>query len=75
MHGHPGTIPNSLGQFTNLELLYLNENQLSGNIPQKLFQQMKDLSGLFLFGNNFSGQIPVTISDLPSLDVLFISGK
>ncbi|KAK9994084.1 hypothetical protein SO802_023787 [Lithocarpus litseifolius] len=49
-----GNVPISLGNLTNLEVLYLRENQFSGFIPQQIGNLTK-LAILQLDTNNFTG--------------------
>jgi len=55
-----GSIPDNLGQLTNLSQLYLAENQLSGSIPNSLgnLQRLNDCN---LSGNDFSCPIPTNL--------------
>ncbi|KAM7517703.1 hypothetical protein LguiB_016665 [Lonicera macranthoides] len=55
-----GEIPSSLGNLTklqSLQVLFLNQNNLTGAIPES-FSQLPNLSTLRLDSNNLSGQIP-----------------
>ncbi|KAK5776801.1 hypothetical protein PVK06_044766 [Gossypium arboreum] len=62
-----GILAPSIGNLTNLQLLLLQNNNISGNIPSELGRPPKlhilDVS-------NFSGQIPTTLSLLESLQYL-----
>ena len=75
-----GTIPPEIGQFPNLEGLFLHGNRLSGQLPPELGELSK-LNRLFVGGNRFDGCIPdsledVTDSDLHTLNLTFCdSGK
>ncbi|XP_061357245.1 probable leucine-rich repeat receptor-like protein kinase At1g35710 [Gastrolobium bilobum] len=62
-----GGIPEEFNKLSKLETLYLDRNQLSGNVPSSLFGSMKSLSGLGLSENKLSGSIPSSIGSLTSL--------
>ena len=49
--------------------LFLNENQLSGQIPAEL-GNLSELTHLFLYENQLSGQIPITLGNLSKLEDL-----
>ena len=56
---------------TNLQLLYLHSNKLSGKIPARL-GNLTNLEDLFLNRNELSGPLPLTLSALSQLLVLDI---
>ncbi|KAL1555496.1 receptor-like protein EIX2 [Salvia divinorum] len=57
--------------FESLEILNLEYNQLNGSIPGlTAFSSLKEL---YLTGNNFTGSIPLSIGQLPELQVLDLS--
>jgi hypothetical protein len=69
-----GKIPETLGDLK-LESLALDQNKLSGFIPETISMIMP-LQYLFLHANQLIGNIPVNIGDLPALttcDVRFNS--
>ncbi len=66
-----GTIPASLGQLTDLTLLYLRDNELSGEIPAEL-GKLTNLKWLSLSGNKLTGPIPGNLGNLASLERLFL---
>ncbi|TYH96505.1 hypothetical protein ES332_A12G182000v1 [Gossypium tomentosum] len=67
-----GILAPSIGNLTNLQLLLLQNNNISGNIPSELGRPPKlhilDVS-------NFSGQIPTTLSLLESLQYLRLNNN
>ncbi|KAL0389148.1 UNVERIFIED_CONTAM: putative inactive receptor kinase [Sesamum calycinum] len=69
--GLTGPIPNdTLGKLDSLKVLSLRSNLLSGNLPSDILS-LPSLSYLFLQHNNFTGEIPTTLS--PQLAVLDLS--
>jgi Leucine-rich repeat (LRR) protein len=58
-----GTIPSSLGQLNNLQILYLYNNQLSGTILSSL-GQLNNLKYLHLSDNQLSETIPSSLEQL-----------
>ena len=67
-----GSIPSQLGNLGNLQHLYLNDNDLTGTIPP--FLGGLGLTHLFLANNNFSGCIPLGISNsVNSNDLLYLN--
>ena len=66
-----GTIPSTLGNLANLELLRLQSNQLSGTIPSTL-GNLANLELLSLSENQLSGTIPSTLGNLANLEDLFL---
>jgi len=69
-----GTIPNSIGQLTNLENLELSFNKLEGSIPSEI-GNLKNLKVLAFNGNNLTGPIPTSIGNLSSLNQLHLSSN
>ena len=67
-----GTIPN-LSSLTSLTHLYLNNNQLSGTIPNWL-SNLTSLTHLYLNNNQLSGEIP-DLSRLTNLQQLSLWGN
>ncbi|GAA0168388.1 hypothetical protein LIER_23115 [Lithospermum erythrorhizon] len=69
--GLVGSIPNNtLGQLDALRTLSLRSNLLSGNLPSDI-TSLPSLQYLFVQHNNFSGDIPSSLS--PQLDILDLS--
>ena len=65
--GLTGEIPASLGSLTNLQFLYLYDNQLSGEIPTEL-GNLANLIVLSLWNNELSGEIPQDFTELTALE-------
>ncbi|KAJ0018744.1 hypothetical protein Pint_11753 [Pistacia integerrima] len=61
-----GTIPQSLGNLSSLQQLYLDYNQLSGSIPSSIFN-ISSLQLLSLYHNQLSGSFPSIFLNMPSL--------
>ena len=61
-----GSIPNTLGNLTNLTRLLLHDNALSGQIPAQL-GNLTNLTRLLLHDNALSGQIPTQLGNLTNL--------
>ncbi|MBO1352143.1 MAG: putative Ig domain-containing protein, partial [Hormoscilla sp. GUM202] len=64
-----GTLPEELGDLSNLQKLRLQSNSLSGTIPSEL-GELGNLQDLGLYNNSLSGTLPswiVSISDLQFL--------
>ena len=59
---------------TNLRYLYLNSNQLTGEIPAKL-GYLTRLSELILSGNQLTGEIPTELFNLKKLDIFDLSSN
>lgn len=57
---------------SNLRILDLSHNQISGNFPDGL-GSLSRLQGLSIAGNNLSGSLPTSVGDIKSLDSLDIS--
>ncbi|BAP57480.1 hypothetical protein THII_3183 [Thioploca ingrica] len=64
-----GSIPNSLGNLSHLQEIYLNSNYLSGFIPDSL-GNLSSLQILWLDNNQLSGTIPNSLGNLNNLQWL-----
>ena len=69
-----GSIPESIGNLSQLSQLYLSNNQLSGNIPASI-GNMSNLYYLLLSDNQLSGNIPESIGSLSNLEALDLSNN
>nr|GMC97747.1 probable inactive receptor kinase At2g26730 [Ipomoea batatas] len=73
--GLVGDIPaNTIGRLTQLRVLSLRSNQLTGSIPQD-FTNLKFLRSLYLQNNKFSGGFPPGLTELTRLGRLDISSN
>ncbi|KAF8765885.1 hypothetical protein HU200_008065 [Digitaria exilis] len=66
-----GSIPLEMGNFTNLSVLIMHKNLLSGNIPDTLGKNLQNLAILGLYENKLSGEIPKSIGKLERLTELY----
>ncbi|WP_086313721.1 hypothetical protein A5821_001254 [Enterococcus sp. 7F3_DIV0205] len=67
-------IPKNIKYFQNLELLYLRNTKLDGNLPEELgkLAKMKDLR---IFDNYLTGEIPKELGNLTNLEYLILDGN
>ena len=72
--GLSGTIPASIGNFSQLSYLRLSFNQLTGSIPSSI-GNLGQLWLMYLHFNNLSGPIPDTIGNLTNLQYLYLRGN
>ena len=63
-----------MGSLTNLEQLWLYNNQLTGEIPAEL-GDLTNLEQLLLSNNQLTGEIPAELGDLTSLTTLLLSNN
>ncbi len=66
-----GTLPEALGNLSDLAQLRLYGNSLEGGIPSSL-GQLDSLRGLLLHDNALTGAIPPELGNLPSLEQLHL---
>ena len=71
MDGHPnhigGTIPTQFGNLTALRIFDLDENELTGTIPEQIYHTAQLLEQLDLDSNHLSGTISTMIGTLKNL--------
>ena len=67
-------VPPELGNLTNLEVLYLYGNELTGPIPSEL-GKLSNLVQLWLPINNLAGPIPSELGNLTRLRSLVLNGN
>jgi len=67
-----GSLPDSLGQLSELTELVLFMNQLTGIIPSSLGQLTK-VERLYLFSNQLTGPLPESIGNMTSMLFLLVS--
>ncbi|XP_020591133.1 leucine-rich repeat receptor-like serine/threonine-protein kinase BAM1 [Phalaenopsis equestris] len=67
-----GPLPRSIGNFSGIQKLLLDQNLFSGSIPPEV-GQLQQLSKLDFSGNSFSGRIPPEISNCKLLSVIDLS--
>ena len=72
LSGLSGSIPSEIGNLTNLESLYLNNNQLTGLIPSEI-GNLTNLTDLRLSSNQLTGSIPSEIGNLTNLERLWLN--
>jgi hypothetical protein len=72
LSGLSGSIPSEIGNLTNLESLYLNNNQLTGLIPSEI-GNLTNLTSLNLSNNQLTGSIPSEIGNLTNLERLWLN--
>ncbi|KAK6774558.1 hypothetical protein RDI58_029797 [Solanum bulbocastanum] len=70
--GISGELPDSIGAFSSLNILYLEGCQFSGSIPDSI-GNLTQITELILSNNHFTGHIPSTISKLKHLTYLSLS--
>ena len=72
--GLAGDIPTELGNLSNLERLYLHDNQLTGEIPTEL-GSLSNLERLYLHDNQLTGEIPRELGNLSNPETLDLAGN
>ncbi|KAJ1262079.1 hypothetical protein BS78_09G080000 [Paspalum vaginatum] len=76
-----GSLPTSsengtgLDQLVMAEHFHFNYNMLEGSIPDSLFNSTMHLRHILFDRNNFTGPIPESIGDIPSLEVLRLNNN
>jgi hypothetical protein len=69
-----GSIPDAIGQLSQLTDLHFGSNEVTGSIPASL-SRLLQLSHLSLSPNRLSGTIPASLSKLTQLNWLALSGN
>ena len=69
-----GTIPDAIGNLTNLTELWLYDNNLTGTIPDAI-GKLTNLTVLNLLDNLLSGSIPPEIGNLTNLETLDLNNN
>lgn len=70
-----GPLPLSLGSCHDLQVLDVSHNNLGGILQQNIFQNLTQLERLNLYGNNFEGQVPISLWSLRNLTKLILRGN
>lgn len=70
-----GSLPESLGACSVLELLNVSNNNFSGELPVDTLLKLNNLKTLVLSFNNFVGILPDSMSKLVGLEVLDVSSN
>ncbi len=68
-NGLVGSLPDELGNLSNIYGLWLYNNQISGSIPTSL-GNLSNMSSLFLYNNQLSGSIPRELGNATALRTL-----
>ncbi|MBP8591125.1 S8 family serine peptidase [Candidatus Shapirobacteria bacterium] len=69
-----GSIPETIGNLSQLKGLYLQLNELSGSIPETI-GNLSQLRELYLGTNQLSGSIPASIGNLTQLTGLYLDNN
>ncbi|MEL6810938.1 MAG: Two component regulator three Y domain protein [Bacteroidota bacterium] len=69
-----GSLPSSIGEFSELKVLELSFNKMTGEIPSTI-GSLRKLEVLALNGNNLSGGIPAAMGSLSNLTQLHLSSN
>ncbi len=68
-----GTLPVDMANLAALERLFLNDNNLTGNMPP--INDYPDLNLLYLHDNNFTGGLPTNMNNLQQLTTIVINNN
>ncbi|KZV14534.1 protein STRUBBELIG-receptor FAMILY 3 [Dorcoceras hygrometricum] len=69
-----GELGSDLGSFASIMVMSLNNNQLTGSLPDA-FEQLKQLINMDLSGNIFVGLLPSSMGNLSSLTTLHLQNN
>ncbi|XP_010413893.1 PREDICTED: receptor-like protein 12 [Camelina sativa] len=72
-NGFNGQVPSSISNLSQLSVLALDENELTGSFP--FVHNLTKLSGLGIVNNNFTGTIPSYILSMPFLSDVDLRGN
>ena len=72
--GLAGSIPAELGNLTNLNRLFLENNRLTGNIPTEL-SNITNLTWLDLKHNDLTGSIPAELANITNLRLIYLNNN
>ncbi|KAL1544427.1 receptor-like protein kinase [Salvia divinorum] len=70
-----GPLPPSVSNCRQLKFLDASKNNLGGEIQQDFFKGLTQLEKVYLFGNNFEGEIPMSLWSLRNLTELILEGN
>ncbi|KAJ3214293.1 hypothetical protein HK099_006944 [Clydaea vesicula] len=70
-----GQFPNAIKNLVNLQFLSIKNNEITGNLDDDLFLNMKNLVSLDLGDNKLSGTIPSSLSGLTNLRLLGLNSN
>ncbi|KAF3440971.1 hypothetical protein FNV43_RR19257 [Rhamnella rubrinervis] len=70
-----GQFPELLFGLPNLKYVYIENNKLSGKIPENIGAKLAHLGALSIEGNRFTGSIPSSISAMTQLTQLKLGGN
>ncbi|XP_039000181.1 receptor-like protein kinase 2 [Hibiscus syriacus] len=73
--GLTGRIPTSIFNISTLIVITYSNDSLSGNLPDDLCRHLPILRELYLYGNKLSGNIPSSINECYSLQLLELSAN
>ncbi|XBI11283.1 hypothetical protein VPH35_138374 [Triticum aestivum] len=65
-----GTVPNTLYNISSLTYLGMGMNILVGEIPYNIGYTLPNIQTLIMQGNNFTGQIPISVANTTNLQVI-----
>ena len=68
-----GTIPTSLRNCHNMEILVLDNNKLNGSLTGNFIGQMNHLRSFYIQKNLLTGSFPADVGELKNLNELIVS--